>query len=275
MAEKRIIAAIIKEHKTLFIIILVGLFLIELEIFALAVMKSGRHSWLQVIDHNGNVIHETDGSNLSDFNKYYFEKTFGPFENYDVKLQTEQRPFPFRAWFVAAVGIPLGIVLLFGFIVKAYSVLLFGEKGTRETRAAPGSERSTPLERVLDKVSRLNIFLIGFLIMSGLILYWILPNLITYLGRTGIDTIIRFRWVFLAAVLVFLGVALWIIYLRYLLAKKSIESQTEVEKYRLELAYQQDPKKLLTLEDDPQNVHPQGVLNWSDKQPPEQDKPNA
>ena len=30
-------------------------------IFALAAMKSGRKSWLQVIDANGNVIHETSG----------------------------------------------------------------------------------------------------------------------------------------------------------------------------------------------------------------------
>jgi hypothetical protein len=76
------ISNLIQEHKTLFIIIIVGLFLLELEIFALAAMKSGRKSWLQVIDANDHVIHETSGKNLSEFNKYYFEKTFGPFEDY-------------------------------------------------------------------------------------------------------------------------------------------------------------------------------------------------
>ena len=69
-----------RENKTVFIVIAVVLFLIELEIFAIAAIKSGRKSWLQVINAQGAVIHETDGSNLSDFNKYYFEKTFGPFE---------------------------------------------------------------------------------------------------------------------------------------------------------------------------------------------------
>ena len=84
MPAQRQIPSFFREHKTFLIIVAVVIFLIELEIFAFAAMTSGRKSWLQVIDDNGSVIHETDGKNLSDFNKYYFEKTFGPFEQYQV-----------------------------------------------------------------------------------------------------------------------------------------------------------------------------------------------
>ena len=80
MVVKKNVKNIIRENKTLFIIIAVSLFLLELEIFAVAVMKSGKKSWMQIVDTKGNVIHETDGDNLSEFNKYYFEKTFGPLE---------------------------------------------------------------------------------------------------------------------------------------------------------------------------------------------------
>ena len=73
MAKTKSVATIISENRTLFIIIAVVLFLLELEIFAVSVMKSGRKSWLQVIDTDGNVIHETDGKSLSDFNKYYIK----------------------------------------------------------------------------------------------------------------------------------------------------------------------------------------------------------
>ncbi|MEE4113637.1 MAG: hypothetical protein V2I40_12535, partial [Desulfobacteraceae bacterium] len=131
------IGNLIQGNKTLFIIIIVGLFLLELEIFALAAMKSGRQSWLQVIDANGNVIHETSGKHLSEFNKYYFEKTFGPLENYQVRLETREHPFPFRAWFVAAIGIPVGAMLLFGFVVKAYVAIFHGnERQGGESAAA-------------------------------------------------------------------------------------------------------------------------------------------
>ena len=41
----------------------------------------------------------------------------------------------------------------------------------------------------------------------------------------------------LAVGVVFLGLFIWIIYLRYLLAKKTIDRQAEIDKYRLQLEY--------------------------------------
>jgi hypothetical protein len=61
--------------------------------------------------------------------------------------------------------------------------------------------------------------------------------MITYIGRVGVDTLIQYKWVFLSTGIIFLGMIIWIIYLRYLLAKKAIESQAEVDKYRLQLEY--------------------------------------
>ena len=238
MSETKNLTSLIRENKTLFIIITVGLFLIELEIFAVATTKSGRKSWLQVSDDRGTVIYETDGNRLSDFNKYYFEKTFGPFENYNVKLVTREIPFPFRAWFVAAVGIPVGAVLLFGFVFRAYIALVHGEKTAAAPDPNPGTaEPETRLEQVLNRVGRLNIFAIGFLVFIIVISYWIIPNTLAYIGKAGFEAMIRYKWIFLGVGAALLGIVLWIIYLRYLLAKKAIESQAEVDKYRIQLAY--------------------------------------
>jgi len=66
--------------------------------------------------------------------------------------------------------------------------------------------------------------------------YWVVPNLILYIGQVGMDTILRFKWFFLATALIILGIVVWIIYLRYLLAKKALDSQTELEKFRLQIA---------------------------------------
>ena len=249
MTEKSNFTSLVRENKTLVIIITVGLFLVELQIFAVAAVKSGRKSWLQVFDQRGTVIYETDGTRLSDFNKYYFEKTFGPLENYDVKLVTREISFPFRAWFVAAVGVPIGAVLLFGFVFRAYMSLVNGEKATPSPNpTADGAE--TRLEQILDRVGRLNIFAMGFLAFIIVIAYWVLPNAVAHLGKAGFEALIRYKWVFLAVAAVLLAVVLWIIYLRYLLAKKTIESQAEVDKYRLQLEYQPDrpPEQIEYLE---------------------------
>ena len=236
MLKQKKIATLIRENKTLFIIIAVVLFLVELQIFALAAMKSGRKSWLQVIDANGNVIHETDGKNLSDFNKYYFEKTFGPFEQYHVKLETKQFPFPFRAWFVAAVGIPVGAILLFAFAVQAYLSLFYKERNSDQYDVKK-NEHEYRFEKLIAAVSRFNIFTIGFLVLLGVFSYWVVPNLIVHVGKLGVETLTRYKWIFLAFGMVFLGFAIWVIYLRYLLAKKAIESHAEIDKYRLQLEF--------------------------------------
>ena len=229
--------ALLRENRMLFIIILVVLFLIELEIFAVAVMKSGRKSWLQVFDAKGNVIHEADGQNLSAFNKYYFEKTFGPFAQYQVKLVTKDRPFPFRAYFVAAVGIPIGAMLLFAFFVRTYQSLFY--KAEKNPRGSDSEEKEYEyrFEKIVAAISRFNIFAIGFLIFLAVFLYWVIPDLIVYLGRAGTETVTRYKWIFLSAAVVFLVLIIWTIYLRYLLAKKTIDSQTEIKKYQMQLEY--------------------------------------
>jgi len=257
------ISDLIQENKTLFIIIIVGLFLLELEIFALAAMKSGRKSWLQILDAKGNVIHETSGNNLSEFNKYYFEKTFGPLENYDVRLRTKDNPFPFRAWFVAAIGIPVGAMLLFGFVVKAYVAIFHGSELQGDDVAPAGeSGYESRLESILYRISRMNIFIIGFLIFIGVVSYWIIPNMITYVGRTGIEAVIRFKWVFITLGTVVVGIGLWIVYLRYLLAKKSIDSRTEIEKHRLELEYKAGRDLPFQLESPAADKRSQTALEW-------------
>jgi hypothetical protein len=244
--------ALLRENRMLFIIILVVLFLIELEIFAVAAMKSGRKSWLQVFDAKGNVIHETDGQNLSEFNKYYFEKTFGPFEQYQVKIVTRDRPFPFRAWFVAAVGIPVGAMLLFAFFVRTYQSLFYKEEKMPHDPDLKEKEYEYRFEKIIAAISRFNIFAIGFLIFLAVFLYWVIPDLIVYLGRVGTETMTRYKWIFLSAAVIFLGLIVWMIYLRYLLAKKTIDSHMEIKKYRMQLEYDKTDHIPPQLEYDPE-----------------------
>lgn len=235
--SKKNLMAILRENRTLLIVIAVGLFLIELEIFVIAAMKSGNTSVIQVKDAAGELIYESDGNNLSQFDKYYFEQNFGALEQYRLNLDTRQTPFPFRAWFVAAFGLPVGGMLLFAFVVRVYLTIFYPEQLSAASTAA-GLNEGSRLERFLLRVSRYNIFIIGFLMLIGIFAYWVVPNMIVYVGRVSIDTLVRYKWFFIATAVVFLSLLAWVIYLRYLLARKSIESQTELEKHRLELEYQ-------------------------------------
>ncbi len=174
------------------IIIGISLFLTEVSILAVFARQDNRVHRLQVLDKKGNVVHETDGRTLSDFNKYYFEKTFGPLEQYDVKLVTEDVPFPFRTWVVTAVGIPILLVtavgilillsaavgspfLLFFFVFRAY----YGEEKDEKQRKI---EPRTGVEKFVTSINRFNTIIfvigfIGFMVFLVIIHYWIIPNL--------------------------------------------------------------------------------------------------
>ncbi len=245
---KKNLRTLIRENKTLVIIIAVILVLIELEIFALAAMKSGHKSWLQVLDAKGSVIHETDGKNLSEFNKYYFEKTFGPLEQFQFRLITKEIPFPFRSWFSAAVGIPVGVILIFAFAVRSFQSLFYSEDYKHEAIDMAKGEYEYRFEKIIAVLSRFNIFTLGFLVCLVVFSYWAIPNMLVYAGRIGVETLTRYKWIFLAVSIVLLGLIIWIIYLKYLLAKRSIDSQTEIAKHSLQLEFDQDRQIPLQLE---------------------------
>ncbi len=246
--SKKNFRTLIRENRTLVIIIAVILVLIELEIFALAAMKSGRKSWLQVLDTQGRVIHETDGKNLSEFNKYYFEKTFGPLEQYQFRLITKDIPFPFRSWFSAAVGIPVGVILIFAFAIRAFQSLFFGEDHRPEVIETANQEYEYRFEKIIAVLSRFNIFTLGFLVCLVVFSYWAIPNILIYAGRIGVETLTRYKWIFIFVSMVLLGLIIWIIYLKYLLAKRTIDSQAEIAKHRLQLELDQGRQIPLQLE---------------------------
>ncbi len=267
----------IREKKTLLIIISVILFLVEIEIFAIAAMKSGRKSWIQVYDKTGNLVYESDGKNLSEFNKYYFEKNFGPIENYERKLVIKEEPFPFRAWFSAAIGVPVGIILLFSFVVRAYISLFYPEEEKEKKKKEAGRnppENLSPIQQVISYFSNLNIFVIGFLIFLAIFLYWVIPNLFVFIGKLGVDTLKEYKWIFLGGAGILLGVFVWMIYLKYLLAKKTIESQTAIEKHRIEIEYQQteSAQQLEYKEQAAEDASPQSV-HWEDAEIVDHDLP--
>ena len=172
-----------------------------------------------------------------------------------------QRPFPFRAWFAAAVGLPIGAVLLFGFFIKAYEALFFKSEPYADTGS--GTQATDRLDRLITRVSRLNIFAIGGFVLLFALGLFAVPHLLSEFGRHGVAVISKYRWVAIGLAGVFLGLVIWIIFLRYLLARKSIEAQADVEKYRLqlELLGKHDHIPQLTAPDRPQLELPQDTAD--------------
>jgi hypothetical protein len=224
------------QNKPLMIIVAMLLIFVELYIFFIFSAKSGTKHTLQVLNDSGTVIYETDGKHLTEFKKYYFEATFGPFENYEKKLVTRTVPFPFRAWFTTALGLPLGFTLLFAFLISAVSKLAGKKQEEPQPTQNTHAEPTGKMDEFLAQINRMNIFIIGAGVFLVVLAFWVLPNLISYIGQTGLEIIERYGWFFAIAGMAILLIFAWFLYLRYLLAKKALEAETHIREYQLSLS---------------------------------------
>jgi len=211
------------------------LLLMQVVIYFAAVKNSGEQSFVVVTDAKGNTIYETKGSGVSSFEKLAFANTFGPMENYNVNVKTKVVPFPFRAWLSAAIGIPIGLVMLVAFVVKSYFSLFYGEDaGSEQKKQGGASDGSNLLGNLFQIFQRISIFHIGFLALVSVLILWLVPNFIAGFARFGLNTIREFKWFFAALFLVLTAITTWGIYLRYKLSTKMIEKQLDLEKFRIE-----------------------------------------
>jgi hypothetical protein len=222
-----------KRYQRIILTISVLAFLaLELVIFYSAATQSGQKSRLIVTDKNGAVVWDTPGTSLTSYERIQFEATHGSLENYSIQIQREEFSFPFRAWVSAAVGIPVSLVLLVSFIVKAYLSLLFGdEKSGPEGSAEAKASRFGSFFRIFSGVS---IFHVGFFLVLGVLLLWLVPNLLGDFARISIVTVREFKWFFLGASLFIAFLVTWVILLRYRLSKKMLDNQLDLEKFRVE-----------------------------------------
>jgi len=235
-------------QKIILTISVIAFLLLELLIYLAAASQSGQKSRVLVMDRNGAVKYETPGTTLTSYEKLNFENTFGPLENFQLQIQTESQPFPFRAWVSAAVGIPVGLVLLVSFVVKVYLNLLYGDEKTKREHEASESAKASRFGSLFNAFNGFSIFHLGFFLVVGVLLLWMVPNFLGDFAKISIITIREFKWYFLGASVFIALLVTWVIFLRYRLSKKMLENQLDLEKFRVEkqMLIQAESHPLLT-----------------------------
>lgn len=237
-------------HHLKLVLSLTVLFLLILEtlIYLTAASQAGQRTRLIITNTEGQKVYETTGSTLSSYEKMVFESTFGPLDRYRMHLQSEERPFPFRAWLSAAVGVPVGLILIIAFAIKAFLNLLYGDP---EHSPQQGSGTVPPegrLGSLFELFKGISVFHVGVLVVVGVILFWMVPNLLGDFGRVAWTFLSEYKLLVFGGALFLAGVLIWVIYLRYRLSKQVLQNQVEIEKLRLEYhrTCEDRPLELLT-----------------------------
>ncbi|TWI71098.1 hypothetical protein LZ24_02059 [Desulfobotulus alkaliphilus] len=232
------------------LLLLVFLALAEMIALAVAWNMSGKKSWLQVQNSEGAIIYETRGDTLTRFDRYYFEQNFGPLENYHTRLVTREIPFPMTAWLFTAIGVPVGLVLFMAFFVKVWRSLFSGKPEDGEEESHPANES---WGRVVSRMDRPGVFMVGGLVFVSVLALWVLPALLSRAALSALELVLRFRWIFAVLFTGVLSLCFWFLYLRYRLAAKAMDARLELERLRLHLemeagqvAYKEEKTQLIS-----------------------------
>ena len=98
--------------KKLLLTVVISILFIEIFIFAVFFSISNDQPIIRIIDNDNKIIDESEARTFSVFKLYLFEKKHGPLDNFRVKIERNDKSFPFRAWFCAAFCVPIFLVFL-------------------------------------------------------------------------------------------------------------------------------------------------------------------
>ncbi|MCX7822542.1 MAG: hypothetical protein N2260_03745 [Syntrophobacterales bacterium] len=209
---------------------IVFLVVVELIIYLIAASSSGIDYRVVIEDKDGRILYETPGKHLTRYEEMSFQSRYGSIENYIVRVVSTERPFPFRAWLVAAIGIPIGGLLILAFLIRGFLAIFDDSRGKKITQDLEFSFKKSPVRFI----QSLSLFHLGGLILLFLLALWIIPNVISELAVKIIGFMERHPGFFIATFVLIAGVVIWVIYLKYKLAKEAVRYQFELAKIRLE-----------------------------------------
>ena len=225
---------------------------LEIGILMVCAGFSGNRHILRIHDANGTLVYE-DVYNESHINEFKNLSGIEDFQKqgYVLTRTVVENDFPTRAWVALSIGIPLVLILFVAFIVRVFSDIFLAKPDLPEKKPTAGRTGvnfgENRFEKFFSTLGRLNIYALGAVVLMMALLLWMIPDLLSFAGKIGYQTVVEFKWVFLG-LMVFGGVYLL---LRTWLAHKTrmefIRQQANIQKNRdrLVIEAKMEERKLL------------------------------
>ncbi len=214
--------------------------MIEFGILMVCVVYSANQDIVKIYNSNNVIVYE-DAYNISyidEFKKIYGIENFKE-EGFVVTRVGIDNKFPTRAWIALSICVPLVLILFVVFIVKVFADIFHlkkeDEAGSKKGRQNPYFEE-TKFEKLFSTLGRLNIYSLGCTVILLVFLYWMVPDLLIYLGKISYQTISELKWVVLSVVLFGGAYMMLKIFLSYKTKNEIIKQQAEIQKNRDQLA---------------------------------------
>jgi hypothetical protein len=239
MSEQKLRKLVEKRIPGLFYIITVFA-VIEFGILVACMVTAANQTRVTVYDANQTLEYEDiyNADALAEFRRVSGIDNFKD-EGFTVARTLVEKPFPTRTWIALSICVPLLVILFVAFVVRVFEDVFLFRKKTPDKNDSDHREfdfEETRFEKLFSTLGRLNIYSLGATVIVAAFLFWMVPDLLVYIGRISYQTISQVKWVLLTLVLV--G-GVYVIIQAFLSHKTKIaiiEQQSEIQKNRDRLA---------------------------------------
>jgi len=251
MSEKKL-REILEDHVPGFSLIILTFAMIEFGILLVCVLSSANQDVIKIYNSTNEIVYEDDynSNSITEFKNLYGITNFKE-EGFVVIRQGIDNKFPTRAWIALSICVPLVLILFVAFIVKVFADIFHSKKESGEIHNKSGQNsdfEETKFEKLFSTLGRLNIYSLGSTVILIVFLYWMVPDLLIYIGKISYKTISELKWVIFGVV--FLGGSYMIIkaILSFKTKNEIIKQQAEIQKNRDKLAIEAKLEKKLLKE---------------------------
>lgn len=248
MSEKKL-RELVENHVPGLFLILSIFALIEFGILLVCMAYSSNQDTVKIYNQQNDLIYEDtyNMSYITEFKKIYGIENFKE-EGFVVTRIGLETKFPTRAWIALSVCVPLVLILFVVFIVKVFADIFHssGENNAENKNNEQTSDfEETKFEKLFSTLGRLNIYSLGSTVILIAFLYWMVPDLLVYLGKISYQTLSELKWIIL--VLVLFGGTYMVIkaFLSYKTKNEIIKQQAEIQKNRDRLVLEAKIEKKL------------------------------
>ncbi len=239
MSEQKLQNLVEKKVPGLFFIIAIFA-MIEFGILSICLVTSGNQDMVRVYNPEQKMIYEDfyNMSALTEFKTVSGIKNFND-EGFVVSYLVIDKKFPTRTWIALSISVPMILILFIVFIVRVFEDVFRARRKTQTNAEKPkqGTDfEETRFEKLFTTLGRLNIYSLAATIILVAFLFWMVPDLVVFMGKISFQTLSELKWIILCLI-IFGGIYLIIrTVLSYKTKTQMINQEFEIQKNRDRLA---------------------------------------
>ncbi|WP_289020525.1 hypothetical protein [uncultured Desulfobacter sp.] len=245
MSEERLKKIIEGRIPGLLYIILIFV-LVELGILVACLYLGSDQEMVTIYSPEKKIIYEGSYNQIrtTEFKNLYGIKDYKQ-EGYEIIRKTINKQFPTRTWIGLSICVPLVPIFFIVFLIRTFEDVFDTKKSKEEDdtkeKKQPDENKNkifeeTRFEKLFSSLGRLNIYSLGAIVMLAAFFFWMVPDLLIGVGRISVQTILQLKWIILAIVVVGGIILILRTIFAYKTRKEIIQQQTEIQKYRDQLA---------------------------------------